>query len=916
MRHDTEAYLLLLRQRATDNADLTAWIGKSEQKIGGVMDTILDARGDDAGRFIGGARKDKGMFTKMLITAGVLTAENLAALEARGEEVAYREITRDKLIPKRTATELKQKGDASPVAFLKFSLRDMITPKPYNSPEARAKYVEAANAVNEVFDKAYPDREEFMRDLQLLYLYRVAKDSPDAVVLTLGQLRLAMPDASVYDVASAYQKRKGFENWESSGNYYYFFTPETTQARRYRGETDEEKKNRESIQQPLGSRFYNAAKQGLAYRGESKWDEIVLASRNMGLENWSWAAGTTPTEAVPESERAEPLTREEVLGLPDCAQMQAEGEDPGAAYFYAWAYKNIVPKKSLGTKAARTAYETALAEFDRLFSDRADKVTLGNLLYARRYFSSDPNKNVLPAFPMDARAQAELKAYLSQEGIAPTTAKERETLRMNFLSAEVGTPIAQVFDGAWRPKHGAAFVYYRVALPPEDVATLVLDRQQIRAALQATSPNLFKLLEGEWDDKTDTTFKKKAWGAQWWDVNALCAEIAKASKDTGGGARFTEPDRGVVGPRVGPPVPGPHTSNSIKQSTGLYGVEYGNWMNDADKAAVNVSVAEALHDLAHALDIPVAAVSLGKRLALALGARGSGKFSAHYEPWSKAINMTRTRGSGALAHEWGHALDHWLADSGQSSRVVNGSLAAYFASMLDGTGGMQGVDVTPEERKEVNDMLMGVTDILLAGKDGYNAARMRRWLKENPEIPKPKHKNGRDDYAFGYEVSRRVGFQTEYNNRFPTPKPTPTASWMPGDAEYVDALYRWLEAMQDRAQREADVEKTLYKNAKNNAMLNAAKQAGEYWQRNEEMFARAWESFILDKLAKEKRENGYLVRGTKTHPVYPAGEQRERLYAAFTAFLDTLRPILRRLAVRPNGRGRTRRPPGVVRKPK
>jgi len=862
MRHDTEAYLLLLRQRATDNADLTAWIGKSEQKIGGVMDTILDARGDDAGRFIGGARKDKGMFTKMLITAGVLTAENLAALEARGEEVAYREITRDKLIPKRTATELKQKGDASPVAFLKVSLRDMITPKPYNSPEARAKYVKAANAVNDVFDKAYLDREEFMRDLQLLYLYRVTKDSPDAVVLTLGELQRATHDASVYNVANTYQKREGFENWESSGKYYYFFTPETTQARRYRDETDEEKKNRESIHAPLGSRFYTAAKQGLAYRGESKWDEIVLASRKMGLNDWSWAAGTTP-EAVPEEERAEALTREEVIAPPDCAQMKAEGEDPGAAYFYAWAYKNIVPKKSMGTKAARTAYETALAEFDRLFSDRADKVTLGNLLIARRNFRSDPDMNVLPAFPMDPRVQAELKAYLSQEGIAPTTAKERETLRMNFLSAEVGTPIAQVFDGAYRPRHRAAFVYYRVALPPEDVATLVLDRQQIRAALQGTSPNLFKLLEGEWDDKTDTTFRTKAWRATWPEVEVLCADIAKASKGTGGGARFTEPDRGVVGPRVGPPVPGPHTSNSIKQSTGLYGVEYGNWMNDADKAAVNVSVAEALHDLAHALDIPVAAVSLGKRLALALGARGSGKFSAHYEPWSKAINMTRTRGSGALAHEWGHALDHWLADSGQSSRVVNGSLTAYFASMLDGTGGMQGVDVTPEERKEVNDMLMGVTDLLLTGKDEYVTARRRRWDNENTA---PSYYE-REAYA---AHARKRGV-------------------------FLDSLAAF---------------------AKSNNMLKAAKQAGEYWQRNEEMFARAWESFILDKLAKEKRENGYLVRGTKTHPVYPAGEQRERLYAAFTAFLDTLRPILRRLAVRPNGRGRTRRPPGVVRKPK
>jgi hypothetical protein len=295
----------------------------------------------------------------------------------------------------------------------------------------------------------------------------------------------------------------------------------------------------------------------------------------------------------------------------------------------------------------------------------------------------------------------------------------------------------------------------------------------------------------------------------------------------------------------------------------MYGIEYGNWMNDADRDAVNVSVAEALHDLADVLGVPVAAVSLGKRLALALGARGSGKFSAHYEPWSKAINMTRTRGSGALAHEWGHALDHWLADAGQSSRVVNGSLAAYFGSMLDGTGGMQGADVTPEERRAVNDALMGVTDILVAGKDDYESTRLRRWEESHPRP---------SDY-------------------------------------YGDNYREW-------SRKRSAFQETLRENARKNDMLKASEQAGEYWKRNEEMFARAWESFVLDKLKKENRENGYLVRGTKTHPVYPAGEQRERLYGAFTVFLDTLRPILRRIAVRPNGRGRTRRPPGVVSKPK
>jgi hypothetical protein len=237
MRHDTEAYLLLLRQRATDNEDLTAWLTRNESGVAGVMDTILAARGDDAGRFIGGARKDKGMFTQMLVTAGVLSAENLAALEAQGEEAAYKEITRDKLIPKRTPASLKALGDTSPVAFLKISLRDMITPRPYNSPQARAKYVEAANAVNGVFDTAYTDTADItgtgalMRDLKLRYLYRVAKNDPDAIVVSSKEMQSAVPAGTRdYDTASVYAALHRFSSWDSTGiaNYYVFTKKERT----------------------------------------------------------------------------------------------------------------------------------------------------------------------------------------------------------------------------------------------------------------------------------------------------------------------------------------------------------------------------------------------------------------------------------------------------------------------------------------------------------------------------------------------------------------------------------------------------------------------------------------------------------------------------------------------------------------
>ncbi|MDR1502563.1 MAG: LPD5 domain-containing protein [Prevotella sp.] len=97
------------------------------------------------------------------------------------------------------------------------------------------------------------------------------------------------------------------------------------------------------------------------------------------------------------------------------------------------------------------------------------------------------------------------------------------------------------------------------------------------------------------------------------------------------------------------------------------GVEFGNWLNQVDRAASLNEAYDALMDLSLAMGVEPARIALSGKLALAFGARGSGKASAHYEPLKKVINLTKTRGAGALAHEWFHALDNYIcAQDGNS----------------------------------------------------------------------------------------------------------------------------------------------------------------------------------------------------------------------------------------------------------
>lgn len=97
----------------------------------------------------------------------------------------------------------------------------------------------------------------------------------------------------------------------------------------------------------------------------------------------------------------------------------------------------------------------------------------------------------------------------------------------------------------------------------------------------------------------------------------------------------------------------------VRQTYSLRAVEFGNWMNEKDRQSWLLGAAVSLLDLANILNRRRDEMGLGKTLSIALGARGKGGFAiAHYEPSYRIINLTKVKGKGAFAHEYGHALSH------------------------------------------------------------------------------------------------------------------------------------------------------------------------------------------------------------------------------------------------------------------
>ncbi len=108
-------------------------------------------------------------------------------------------------------------------------------------------------------------------------------------------------------------------------------------------------------------------------------------------------------------------------------------------------------------------------------------------------------------------------------------------------------------------------------------------------------------------------------------------------------------------------------------SFGVRGVQWGNTVSDEERKHHAARTVEALTDLADLTGLHPKDIALNGKLGLAIGARGKGNASAHYEPGTQVINLTRASGVGALAHEWGHAFDHMLNDFGTSRKDMNSS---------------------------------------------------------------------------------------------------------------------------------------------------------------------------------------------------------------------------------------------------
>lgn len=127
---------------------------------------------------------------------------------------------------------------------------------------------------------------------------------------------------------------------------------------------------------------------------------------------------------------------------------------------------------------------------------------------------------------------------------------------------------------------------------------------------------------------------------------------------------------------------------AILQEYSLKGFEFGRYVNNEDRYDFVLAAKSALHDLAWLMKTQN--LGINGKIGIAFGARGLGGHAiAHYEPGLNMINLTKMKGAGTLAHEYGHALDYnigGLVDQNKRYWALSGgrSMARW---LDDNTGG-------------------------------------------------------------------------------------------------------------------------------------------------------------------------------------------------------------------------------------
>lgn len=454
---------------------------------------------------------------------------------------------------------------------------------------------------------------------------------------------------------------------------------------------------------------------------------------------------------------------------------------------------------------------------------------------------------------------------------------------------------------------------------------------------------------GNWAIARDVTDRKRVYLKDGFESRAAALEYMASNapalidtKTTVGEDALPRPDKVM---RVGEARrEGNVQGQQFMDTFGFRGVEFGKWNNQDERQEVMNHAFDALVDLSELLNLPPKAMSLDGQIGLAFGARGHGLSGAraHYERDYAVINLTKLKGAGSLAHEWMHALDHYLGrQDGKGAEQITNSRgdkvmkASGIDDYLSNASRLRG-NVRPELREAFQELM----DTMRTRAEQYveDTARAESFLgkardqvqkqlgdlrshieKERAWGSRKRAATQQELATFDAAADRLLNGETFSTDAKPTKgggvrftndeldaldgvlKSVTNRTGF--NSERTGSLDRLRDAMGTYQRRvelwqSADAGEAKTKNVPTSFLTEARKlddgRVGNYWTTPHELLARAFSSYVEDRLQDVGRASAFMSFGSDPRfavPVgtefarpFPGGAERQAMNAAFDRF--------------------------------
>ena len=318
--------------------------------------------------------------------------------------------------------------------------------------------------------------------------------------------------------------------------------------------------------------------------------------------------------------------------------------------------------------------------------------------------------------------------------------------------------------------------------------------------------------------------------------------------------------------------------DSIIQKFGFSRIQFGQSLKDREAREHIRHFLCAMADLGDILNMDIVQLNAIGNLSIAFASRGQGKASAHYESGHKVINITKTKGGGAIAHEYAHYLDNVLPSIDNPQYSIKDWASTTEEKSKYGYYGKKSV-----KNENVYNVIRDIFSYIKKADMRVLESLGVKNENKGPNLVKLKIEASEKSYRIPSHI-QGDDIETYFQN--------------------FTRYYSNYAIVESLKKKELDVlgfivhkfgfkeYEFTFKTFKTLFYSNSSAMSSDYWSRDWELFARAFETYIYDKLDKAGRVNNYLVSGSyfdRPEGVYPQGDERANLFLLYDKLMKTIK---------------------------